>query len=75
MSGGALDYEYIRIEEVKDILRNSEEWQKLDNGMRERLIERLNEISLFLHDLEWWLSGDIGIEELKKYHLFDVMRR
>ena len=69
MSGGALDYEYIRIEEVKDILRSSKEWQKLDERMRGILIEKLDEISLFLHDLEWWLSGDIEIEELKKWEV------
>lgn len=48
MSGGSMDYVYIRISEAAHYVHDKE------------IKELLNDLSELMHDLEWYESGDYG---------------
>jgi len=68
MSGGALNYLYLDIENVIAEISDAE---LEDLGMVMRLQEVILKIAEFMKDLEWMLSGDIGEEDFKKKWMKD----
>lgn len=59
MSGGYFDYFYLRLEDLaKDIAPTVTQEEK-------ELSEFLLDLSIVLHDLEWWKSCDVGYEEFQ----------
>lgn len=70
MSGGSLDYSYSKVNRVIDELQTQKEIESdyVDEVKPEidELIKQLEVISNNLHKLEWYLSGDIGLESMRK---------
>lgn len=54
MSGGSMGYLYMKVEDYKDYAEDPE------------LTELLNDLTKVLHDMEWWVSADIGEQEYRK---------
>jgi len=60
MSGGHFDYFYLRLEDLaKDIAPQVTPEEK-------ELANLLLDLSVVLHDLEWWKSQDINYEDFKR---------
>ena len=70
MSGGSLDYSYGKVNMIIEELRAQKEIQSdyVDEVKPEidELIKQLEAISNNLHELEWYLSGDIGLSSMRK---------
>lgn len=61
MSGGSLDYAYYKIEQAAyDCSRQA------DTPTLKIFAKYLLDVSKALHDVEWYLSGDIGIEQAEE---------
>jgi hypothetical protein len=70
MSGGALDYAFIKIdtivEQIEEIMEES------PNDLKERaalqlLLAKLGECANGLYRAEWWLSGDTDSKKLLEW--------
>jgi hypothetical protein len=63
MSGGSLDYASFKINRIIEELEGVE-----DDDVKkeiEQTIKELQKMSNNLYQLEWYLSGDIGIESMQ----------
>jgi len=74
MSGGALNYSYMRLRDTVDMIL-----EETDNPLHLRFANHLLLCADALHDLEWMLSGDTGagdeipaimkvVSEMDDYH-------
>jgi hypothetical protein len=63
MSGGSLEYASFAINRIIENLENVED-EEVKNEIEET-IKELQRMSNNLYQLEWYLSGDIGIENMQ----------
>lgn len=61
MSGGSLDYVYYKVEEAAFDLK-----RKANTPALKAFADHLLEVSKALHDVEWYLSGDTGLEQAEE---------
>jgi len=53
MSGGSLDYMYLKVEDVAGQIK-----ERAENGLQQAFAEYLFDVAKALHDLEWHYSRD-----------------
>jgi hypothetical protein len=63
MSGGSLEYASFKINSIIENLEKVED--KEIKFEIEKLIKELNKLSSNLYQLEWYISGDISIENMR----------
>lgn len=59
MSGGSLEYVYQRIDAAVESLAEHKRFYR-----KEEFVQKLVVLSKALHDVEWYLSGDYGEEQV-----------